>query len=81
MFVSCVYVVYVCMCVYMYHHQDTLPDTANPQGKNSLNDSLSSSILSHRLYRIRSIFGGDFNLAVWQFFVCPPNLNDANIAS
>ena len=33
------------------------------------------------LYRIRSIFGGDFNLAVWRFFVRPPNLNDANIAS
>ena len=32
-------------------------------------------------YRIRSIFGGDFNLVVWQFFVCLPNLNDANIAS
>ena len=27
------------------------------------------------------IFGGDFNLAVWRFFVRPLNLNDANIAS
>ena len=32
-------------------------------------------------YHIRGIFGGDFNLAVWRFFVCPPNLNNANIAS
>ena len=23
--------------------------------------------------------GGDFNLAVWRFFVCPPNLNNPNI--
>ena len=30
-------------------------------------------------YRIRSLFGGDFNLAVWQFFVCLPNLNSTNI--
>ena len=30
-------------------------------------------------YRIRSLFGGDFNLAVWRFFVHPPKLNDANI--
>ena len=28
-----------------------------------------------------SLFGGDFNLAVWQFFVCTPNLNFGNIAS
>ena len=32
-------------------------------------------------YRICGIFGGDFNLAVWRFFVRPPNLNDANVAS
>ena len=32
-------------------------------------------------YRICGIFGGDFNLAVWRFFVRLPNLNDANIAS
>ena len=28
-------------------------------------------------YRIRSLFGGDFNLAVvliWRFFICLPNL-------
>ena len=31
-------------------------------------------------YRISSLFGGGFNLAVWQVFICPPNLNDANIA-
>ena len=33
------------------------------------------------IYRIRSLFGGDFNLTVWRFFVCPPNLNNANIRS
>ena len=33
------------------------------------------------MYRICGIFGGDFNLAVRRFFVRPPNLNDANIAS
>ena len=40
-----------------------------------------SSLGMKQNYRIRSIFGGDFNLAVWQFFVHPPNLNDPNIAS
>ena len=30
-------------------------------------------------YRLRGLFGGDFNLAVWRFFTCPPNLNKANI--
>ena len=33
------------------------------------------------IYHIRSLFGGDFNLAVWRFFICPPNLNNANIRS
>ena len=33
------------------------------------------------MYCIRSLFGGGFNLAVWRFFVCPPNLNNANIVS
>ena len=35
----------------------------------------------YQLYRIRSLFGGDFNLAVWQFFVLLPYLNNANIVS
>ena len=30
-------------------------------------------------HRLRSLFGNDFNLAVWQFFVRWPNLNNANI--
>ena len=30
-------------------------------------------------YRIRSLFGGDFNLVVWRFFIRPANLNNANI--
>ena len=29
------------------------------------------------LYRIRGLFGGDFNLAVWQIFIGLPNLNHA----
>ena len=29
-------------------------------------------------YAVR-IFGSDFNLAVWRFFVCPPKLNNVNI--
>ena len=29
------------------------------------------------LYCIRGLFGGDFNLAVWQIFVGSPNLNHA----
>ena len=33
------------------------------------------------IYRICSLFGGDFNLAVWRFFFCLPNLNYANIIS
>ena len=28
-------------------------------------------------YRIRGLFGGDFNLAVWQIFIGSPNLNHA----
>ena len=32
-------------------------------------------------YRICSLFDGDFNSAVWQFFACPLNLNNANIVS
>ena len=31
------------------------------------------------IYRIRSLFGSDFNLAVWRFFFCLPSLNNANI--
>ena len=29
------------------------------------------------LYHIRGLFGGDFNLVVWQIFVGSPNLNYA----
>ena len=29
------------------------------------------------IYRIRGLFGGDFNLAVWQKFIGLPNLNHA----
>ena len=29
-------------------------------------------------YLISSLFGSGFNLAVWQVFIRPPNLNDAN---
>ena len=28
-------------------------------------------------YRICGLFGGDFNLAVWQIFIGSPNLNHA----
>ena len=28
-------------------------------------------------YRIRGLFGGDFNLAVWRIFIGSPNLNYA----
>ena len=28
-------------------------------------------------YRIRGLFGGDFNLAVWRIFIGSPNLNHA----
>ena len=28
-------------------------------------------------YRICGLFGGDFNLAVWRFFIGSPNLNYA----
>ena len=28
-------------------------------------------------YRIHGLFGGDFNLAVWQIFIGSPNLNHA----
>ena len=37
--------------------------------------------VSYGKYCVRSLFGGDFNLAAWRFFVRPPNLNDANIVS
>ena len=30
---------------------------------------------SYILYRIRGLFGSDFNLAVWQIFIGLPNLN------
>ena len=29
------------------------------------------------IYRIRGLFGGDFNLVVWQIFIGSPNLNHA----
>ena len=49
-------------------------------GHHSLNSGLSASTnINCGFYRIRSLFGGDFNLVVWRFFVHPPNLNDANI--
>ena len=38
---------------------------------------------SHALggyYCIYGLFGSDFNLAVWRFFVSPPNLNNANFS-
>ena len=49
-------------------------------GMVSVVESIPLAILRPTLstkYRRRSIFGGDFNLAI---FVHPPNLNDANIA-
>ena len=33
--------------------------------------------MNHLTYRIRGLFGSDFNLAVWQIFVGSPNLNHA----
>ena len=30
-----------------------------------------------QIYRIRGLFGGGFNLAVWQIFIGSPNLNHA----
>ena len=29
----------------------------------------------YKTYRIHGLFGSDFDLAVWRFFSCPPNLN------
>ena len=29
------------------------------------------------VYRIRGLFGGDFNLVVWRIFIGSPNLNHA----
>ena len=29
------------------------------------------------IYRIRGLFGGNFNLTVWQIFISSPNLNHA----
>ena len=34
-------------------------------------------IIWHDVYCIRDLFGGDLNLAVWQIFIGPPNLNNA----
>ena len=39
------------------------------------------SVAYHKIYRIHGVFGSDFNLVVWRFFVHSPNLNNANIVS
>ena len=30
---------------------------------------------AYQIYRTRGLFGGDFNLAVWQIFIGSPNFN------
>ena len=39
--------------------------------------SLKIGIQYSTTYPIRGLFGGDFNLAVWQLFIGLPNLNHA----
>jgi len=36
-------------------------------------------LVIHAVYCYAVYLGSDFNLAVWQFFIRPPNLNNANI--
>ena len=38
---------------------------------------ISHIIYTNNSYRIPGLFGGDFNLAVWQIFIGSPNLNHA----
>ena len=33
--------------------------------------------INEPIYRIRGLFGCDFNLAVWQIFIGSPNINHA----
>ena len=38
--------------------------------------------ISYTIYTVYfKLFGGDFNLVGWRFFIHPPNLNNANIHS
>ena len=53
--------------------------TLTPQYKELFSVSTSAARKPQNVstYRIRSLFGGDFNLVVWQIFIGLPNLNRA----